>query len=167
MYPYLCCLTYMYIDAPSMIPISKHSDFNFMTFTRPVGISETEAVDEAIALSLLEFQDTDESEVIENLSQKKTNESSLQNKVMAHVEKVLTGDTRNIVVSRLRIWETAKDYFKRRSFMSKTGILKVTFATGNKKEDAIDHGGPRREFLHLLLGAVCNDSSTLTSMQVL
>ena len=57
-------------------------------------------------------------------------------------------------------------YFKRRSFMSKTGILKVTFATG-LEQDAIDHGGPRREFLHLLLGAVCNDSSALISMYLL
>lgn len=128
----------------------------------PVGISETEAVDEAITISLLEFRDTDESKVI--LSQKTaTDQSSMQNKVMAHVEKVLIGDTRNIVVSRLRIWETAKAYFKRRSFMSKTGILKVAFATGREEEDAIDHGGPRREFLHLLLGAICNDSSTLAS----
>lgn len=147
-----------------MIPISKNSDFNFVvTFTSPVGISETEAVDEAIALSLLEFNDTDESEVIEKTT---INEASLSNKVIGHVEKVLTGDPRNIVVSRLRIWETAKSYFKRRSFMSKTGILKVTFATGNENEDAIDHGGPRREFFHLLLGAICNESSALTSMWV-
>ena len=84
--------------------------------------------------------------------------------MIAHVGKVLTGDPRMIVVSRLRIWETAKAYFKRKSFMSKTGPLKVTFATGLEEEDAIDRGGPRREFLHLLLGAICNDSSTLTSM---
>ena len=47
-------------------------------------------------------------------------------------------------------------YFKRRSFMIKTELLKVTFATTLEEEDAIDHGGPRREFLHLLLGAICN-----------
>ncbi len=92
----------------------------------------------------------------------------MQNAVVSHVGKVLTGDTRNVVasifvVSRLRIWETAKTYYKRKSFMSKTGLLKVTFATGLEEEDAVDFGGPRREFLHLLLGAICNDSSTLIS----
>ena len=121
-------------------------------------------MDEAIAMSLSEFQDTNETEVIDDFLQQTENESAMQNTVIAHVEKVLTGDPRNIVVSRLRIWDTAKAYFKRRSFMSKTGLLKVTFATGLQEEDAIDHGGPRREFLHLLLGAICNDSNTLTSM---
>ena len=130
-----------------------------------MGISETEAVNEAIAMSLSEFQDIDESERVndDELLQTPT-DAAMQNAVIAHVGKVLTGDSRMIVVSRLRIWETAKAYFKRKSFMSKTGPLKVTFATGLEEEDAIDRGGPRREFLHLLLGAICNDSSTLTSM---
>ncbi len=97
-------------------------------------------MDNAIALSLSEFQDTNESEV---------------NDCLSH-------DTRN-VVSRLRMWETAKAYYKRKSFMSKTGLLKVTFATDLEEEDAVDFGGPRREFSHLLLGAICNDSSTLIS----
>ena len=126
-------------------------------------MSETEAVNEAIAMSLSEFQDIDESERVndDELLQTPT-DAAMQNAVIAHVGKVLTGDPRMIVVSRLRIWETAKASFKRKSFMSKTGPLKVTFATGLEEEDAIDHGGPRREFLHLLLGAICNDSSTLT-----
>ncbi len=135
-----------------------------MIFNRPLGITETEAVDNAIALSLSDIQDTNESEVNDCLSQETTNEERvMQNAVVSHVGKVLTGDTRNVVVSRLRIWETAKTYYKRKSFMSKTGLLKVTFATGLEEEDAVDFGGPRREFLHLLLGAICNDSSTLIS----
>jgi hypothetical protein len=48
--------------------------------------------------------------------------------------------------------------------MAKTGILKVTFANLLEEEYAIDQGGSRREFLHLLLGAICQDSCTLTSM---
>ena len=135
-------------------------------FNSPVGITESEAVNEAIAASLSEFEDTKETEVINDESQDTSKEIAMQSAVKAHIEKVLTGDPRNVVVSRLRIWDTAKAYLKRRSFMSKTGILKVTFANG-LEEDAIDHGGPRREFLHLLLGAVCNDSSALTSMYLL
>ena len=120
-------------------------------------------MDNAIALSLSEFRDTNESEVNDCLSQETTNEETfMQNAVVSHVGKVLTGDTRN-VVSRLRMWETAKAYYKRKSFMSKTGLLKVTFATDLEEEDAVDFGGPRREFSHLLLGAICNDSSTLIS----
>ena len=44
-----------------------------------------------------------------------------------------------------------------------TGMLRVTFATFEGEEDAVDHGGPRREFFHLLLGAISRDSGTLIS----
>ena len=121
-----------------------------------MGISETEAVNEAIAMSLSEFKTLMNLKGSMTMSDAKCCDSSCW--------KMLTGNPRMIVVSRLRIWQTAKTYFKRKSFMSKTGPLKVTFATSLEEEDAIDHGGPRREFLHLLLGAICNGSSTLTSM---
>ena len=61
-------------------------------------------------------------------------------------------DPRCILVSRLRIWSTAKAFFKRSSFVRKKGLLHVTFATFAEEEDAVDLGGPRREFLHLLTG---------------
>ena len=109
-------------------------------------------MDEAIAMSLLEFQDPNESEVNDHGSLQSTTESAMQNTVKDHVKEVLIGDPRSVVVSRLRIWDTVKAYFKRKSFLSKTGHFKVTFATG-LEEDAIDHGGPRQEFLHLLLGS--------------
>ena len=46
--------------------------------------------------------------------------------------------------------------------MDAKSLLEVTFTSFEaEEEDAIDLGGPRREFLHLLLGAICKDSKTL------
>jgi hypothetical protein len=45
-------------------------------------------------------------------------------------------------------------------------MLRVTFATFEGQEDAVDHGGPRREFFHLLLGAMSKESGTLFSMSI-
>lgn len=83
-----------------------------------------------------------------------------------HARKVVEGEPRSVVVSRLSIWETAKPYFVRERFLQKKGILRVTFATFESQEDAIDHGGPRRKFFHLLLGAISKESATLFSMSV-
>lgn len=83
-----------------------------------------------------------------------------------HARKVVEGEPRSVVVSRLSIWETAKPYFVRERFLQKKGILRVTFATFESQEDAIDHGGPRREFFHLLLGAISKESATLLGMSV-
>ena len=64
-----------------------------------MGISETEAVNEAIAMSLSEFQDIDESERVndDELLQTPT-DAAMQNAVIAHVGKVLTrGRGRSII----------------------------------------------------------------------
>ena len=60
------------------------------------------------------------------------------------------GDPRNIVVSRFSVWQTAQRYFKRKGFLNGTGMIQLTFATFKGEEDAVDLGGPRREFFHLL-----------------
>ena len=91
-------------------------------------------------------------------------EAAMIDCVKNHVPNVLNGDTRCIVVSRLRMWETSNAFFKRKSFKAKTGLLKVTFANSLEEEDAIDQGGPRREFFHLLLKDIVKESGTLTSM---
>ena len=83
-----------------------------------------------------------EDEENDNTSQD-TTEAAMVNILKDHVANVLTGEPRRIVVSRLKIWDTAQVFFKRRSFMAKTGILKVTFANLLQEEDAIDQGGPR------------------------
>lgn len=130
----------------------------------PVGLTETEAINEAIEVSVREFEDTVETEEMNVTTFQDTTEAALVDSIKDHIVRVLTGNPRRIVVSRLRIWDTAKAFFKRKSFMAKTGVLKVTFANSFEEEDAIDQGGPRREFLHLLLAAICQDSGTLTSM---
>ena len=74
----------------------------FLVFNRPLGISETEAVNEAITMSLTEFQDIDESEMVNDYKLLLTpTDAAMQNAVIAHVGKVLTGNPRMIVVSRL------------------------------------------------------------------
>ncbi|XP_046856096.1 G2/M phase-specific E3 ubiquitin-protein ligase-like [Xenia sp. Carnegie-2017] len=55
-------------------------------------------------------------------------------------------------------------YFRRKGFLSSAGILKVSFATFEEEEDAVDQGVPRREFFHLLLGAIARDSGIMCSM---
>ena len=59
--------------------------------------------------------------------------------------------------------ETALPYFRRNGFLKNPGLICVTFATFTEEEDAVDLGGPRREFFHLLLVAICKDSGILTS----
>ena len=83
--------------------------------------------------------------------------------VKEHAAAKIQGDPRSIVVSRLSIWQTTHPYFKRKGFLDRCGMLRVTFATFEGEEDAVDHGGPRREFFHLLLGAIVRDSGTMNS----
>ena len=79
----------------------------------------------------------------------------------SHASSQISGEHRNIVVSRASIWTTALPYFKRKKFAGGKHLIHVTFANFEEEEDAIDLGGPRREFLHLLLGAICKDSKTV------
>ena len=85
------------------------------------------------------------------------------NVIKEYAANKIQGDPRNIVVSRISIWQTAQPYFKRKGFLNGSGMLKVTFATFEGEEDAVDNGGPRREFFHLLLGAIVRDSGSLSS----
>lgn len=83
--------------------------------------------------------------------------------IKQHAANKVQGEHRSIVISRLSIWQTAQPYFKRRGFLKGSGMLQVTFATFESEEDAVDLGGPRREFFHLLLGAISKDSGSLVS----
>ena len=92
-----------------------------------------------------------------------SNSENFTTLVKEYASEKVCGDPRSIVVSRLSIWQTAQPYFRRQSFVNAAGMLRVTFATFEGEEDAVDHGGPRREFFHLLLGAISRDSGTLIS----
>lgn len=91
-------------------------------------------------------------------------EAELIEKVKTHSTQVVHGEPKAVVVSRLNLWKTAIPYFKRLGFLKNPGLIRVTFATFMEEEDAVDLGGPRREFFHLLLVAICKDSGILTSM---
>ena len=128
---------------------------------RPIGVSENEAIEEAIRQSIEQHAAN-----VETVDEEKPelSEAELIAKVKAHSQKVVHGDSKAIVVSRLNLWKTAVPYFKRQGFLKSPGLIRVTFATFTEEEDAVDLGGPRREFFHLLLVAICKDSGILTSM---
>ena len=84
-------------------------------------------------------------------------------RIKQFAEAKVHGPNRTIVVSRLSIWQTALPYFQKNGFLKGFGWLQVTFATFESEEDAVDLGGPRREFFHLLLGAIAKESGTFTS----
>ena len=91
-------------------------------------------------------------------------EAELMKKLKTHSTQVVHGEPKAVVVSRLNLWKTAVPYFKRLGFLKNAGLIRVTFATFMEEEGAVDLGGPRREFFHLLLVAICKDSGILTSM---
>ena len=60
-----------------------------------------------------------------------------------------------MVVRRKHLWEDALSRFK--SGLNERKYIKVTFVG----EEAVDQGGPLREFFHLLLCAICGNNSLL------
>lgn len=93
--------------------------------------------------------------------------NDFQSQIKQNADTKVHGPNRTIVVSRLSIWQTAHSYFKRMRFLKGSGLLQVTFATFECEEDAVDLGGPRREFFHLLLAAIARENGTITSMTYL
>ena len=79
--------------------------------------------------------------------------------VKAHSERVVTEAYRPIYISRGNVWTTALRQFSRRKFTECTDLLYVTFASDEgTNEDGEDLGGPRREFLRLLVKAIFKES---------
>ncbi|KAG7491296.1 hypothetical protein MATL_G00001720 [Megalops atlanticus] len=76
----------------------------------------------------------------------------------AHSEKVVVPPARRVFISRKAVWDTAIEQFRRRTFTNKQGLINVTFTCDEREEDAIDDGGPRREFFRLLGKAIFEDS---------
>lgn len=133
--------------------------FNLKYF-RLIGLTESEAIDEAIKESLQQRED-DYQQPGPALPEEISEGQLIEDKKSC--QSYVYGQPQNIVVSRLPVWKTAAPHFKRRKFADAKSLLEVTFTSFETEEkDAIDLGGPRREFLHLLLGAICKDSKTLT-----
>ena len=134
-------------------------------FTRPVGIDENDAVQRAIhnSLNTIEQIEDDANEATGTDDPPVLSSDDFQSTIKHYADAKVNGINRSIVVSRLSIWQTAHSYFKRNGFLKGSGLLQVTFATFESEEDAVDRGGPRREFFHLLLGAITRESGTITS----
>ena len=130
---------------------------------RPVGVDENAAVQQAIRNSLSMHVDVEDAVGDAITDPEILTSDGFLNAVKEQAANKIQGDPRNIVVSRLSIWRTALPYFRRKGFLSSAGILKVSFATFEEEEDAVDQGGPRREFFHLLLGAIARDSGIMCS----
>ena len=131
----------------------------------PIGLTETEAFQKALFSSLEEHEDReDQLESCQLAVEEDMSDDQYREKVKLHATQHVVGEARSIVVSRSSIWATALPYFKRKKFLQGGGIIQVTFATFEGEEDAEDLGSPRREFLHLLLGAICKDSKTICGM---
>ena len=129
----------------------------------PVGITESDAVQQAIQDSLCRHE-----HVEDDVSEGTTDPNILSSEafttlIKQHAAEKIKGDSREIVISRISMWQTAQPYFKRKGFLNGSGLLKVTFATFEEEEDAVDLGGPRREFFHLLLAAIIKESGTVIS----
>ena len=134
-----------------------------MPLFRPIGIDENNAVQQAIHNSLHMHEHVEEAVEDDVKDSDILLSDGFMHVVKEHAASKVQGDHQNVVVSRISIWQTAQPYFKRKGFLNGTGMLKVTFATFESEEDAVDHGGPRREFFHLLLGAIVQDSGSMSS----
>ena len=129
-----------------------------------MGIDESEAVQRAIDNSLNTIPLTESDDAAKAVDEIPPNSSDdFQVKIKQLADAKVHGPHRTIVVSRLSIWPTAFPYFQRNGFLKGSGLLQVTFATFESEEDAVDLGGPRREFFHLLLGAIARESGTVIS----
>ena len=95
-------------------------------FYRPIGVSENEAVEEAIRQSIEQHAAN-----VETLVEDKPEltEEELITKVKRHSMEVVHGEAKAVVVSRLNLWKTAVPYFKRVGFLNNPGLIRVTFAT--------------------------------------
>lgn len=61
-------------------------------------------------------------------------------------------------VSRSHVWDSARRGIQRKTFRGTNGMLIKFMDDVGNPEGAIDHGGPRREFLQLLMDHLSSDS---------
>ena len=123
---------------------------------KPFGFTDEKAIEQAVHLSLQQHED--DKELLATQTDKKgISSDQFTEKIRSHSNSQISGENRNIVVNRASIWATALPYFKRKNIAESKGLIQV-----EEEEDAVDLGGPKREFLHLLLDAIFKDSKTVT-----
>ncbi|CAB3997705.1 Hypothetical predicted protein [Paramuricea clavata] len=113
---------------------------------QPETLDENSAVQQEIDERFQQLGNTEEE--VKNENPNDLEDESVVMLIKDHANKMITGDPRSVVVSRLSIWETTKPYFLRQRFLQRNGLLRVTFATFEGQEDSVDNGGPRWEFFH-------------------
>lgn len=102
-----------------------------LKYFRPTGLTEVEAIDEAIKESLQQHKDDYQQSgpvLCEEIS-----EEELIEDIKNHVSQHVNGQPRNTVVSRLSVWETAAPHFKKRKFADAKGLLEVTLTALRRK----------------------------------
>ena len=122
--------------------IGSHCDCQ--TF-RPFGFTEEKAIIQAIQLSLNEHGGEEEAQLAQS-EEEDISSDQFTELLKAHASSQISGPHRKMGVSGASIWETALPYFKRKKFADSKVLVEVTFATFEEEEDAIDLGGPRRNF---------------------
>lgn len=78
-----------------------------------------------------------------------------------YADRVVAGAARRMIVVRSsNIWPQATKIWSRSNFVGKSSVIKVTFVSdeGGMEEDALDHGGPRREFFRILKRSMAKNS---------
>ena len=126
-------------------------------------MDENDAVQQAIQSSLEQHGSLEDVQHIVR-DREELDYDALKSFIKEHASSKVNEDYRNITVSRLCVWQTAEPYYRRSWFLASKG--RVSFATF-EEEGAVDHGGPRREFFHLLIGGIVRESSTLTGSGIL
>ncbi|XP_046864380.1 uncharacterized protein LOC124458406 [Xenia sp. Carnegie-2017] len=84
----------------------------------PMGFDENKAVKEAIRKSLYQHECSDSGQHVENSNEEKQNldHKTLMHHIIEHAKAEVTGELRQIVISRLNIWGTTEPYFRRKGF---------------------------------------------------
>ena len=116
-------------------------------------MDENNAVQQAIQNSLDQHGSLDDIVQAAVPHQEDLDDNAFKSLIKEHANSKINEDFRNITVNRLSVWQTAEPYYRRSRFLASKGMLRVSFATF-AEEDAIDQGGPRREFFHLLIGGI-------------
>lgn len=125
-------------------------------------MDENDAVQQAIQNSLKQHGSLDDPVQQTVPPQEHLDYDGFTSLIKEHAKSEVNEDFRNTTVSRLSVWQTAEPYYRRSRFLGSKGMLTVGFATFEEEEDAVDHGGPQREFFLLLIRGILRDSSTLT-----
>lgn len=86
--------------------------------------------------------------------------------LQTHAQKMIQGDRRLMFITRgsdVEVWNQVSEWWRGPGFRGKPSTIKVNFLSDEGiDEDAIDLGGPRREFFRILLRSIVTSSKVFT-----